>query len=361
MRIGLFRNRSFLFFIPKNLLIALMPVMFLSAGRKTTAGPRSDAIGKNLTRVVKIYGAGGIRKLHAYSTGLIVRSDGYIVTVWSHVLDTEEVTVVLNDGRRFQAKIHGAEPQLDIAVLKIVKKVQDLPFFDLSKAVNVSVGTRVLGLSNMFKVATGDEPASILHGVVAAKTKLSARRGVFDFPYDGLVYIVDAITNNPGAGGGALITRSGDLVGMIGKELKNRESNTWVNYAYPISELRETIDSIISGKFVSKEKKPDEDENPTRYIASDFGMVLLPDVLYRTPAYIDHVVSGSEASKAKLKEDDLVLFVNDELIQSVKELQKQLGKLEAGDTLRLVVRRGMKLVTLELKVRKKSANTIKKQ
>ena len=58
----------------------------------------------------------------------------------------------------------------------------------------------MLAFSNLFGVATGDEPASVLHGIVAAKTRLEARRGVFDTPYKGPVYVVDAMTNNPGRG-----------------------------------------------------------------------------------------------------------------------------------------------------------------
>src|SRR4051812_21301254 len=82
-------------------------------------------------RVVKIFGAGGIRGLYSYSTGFLVSPQGHVVTVWSHVLDGESVTVVLHDGRKFDGKIVGAEPQLDLAVLKI--EGDDLPFFDLEK------------------------------------------------------------------------------------------------------------------------------------------------------------------------------------------------------------------------------------
>ena len=73
----------------------------------------------------------------------------------------------------------------------------------------------------MFKVATGDEQVSVLHGVIAARTKLTARRGNYETPYNGPVYVVDAITNNPGSGGGVLTTADGVLLGMIGKELRN--------------------------------------------------------------------------------------------------------------------------------------------
>src|SRR5690349_20389071 len=84
-------------------------------------------------RVVKIFGAGGIKGLYAYSTGFLVSPNGHLVTVWSHVLDSDSVTVVLSDGRRMEGKILGAEPQLDLAVLKI--EGEDFPYFNLDDSV----------------------------------------------------------------------------------------------------------------------------------------------------------------------------------------------------------------------------------
>ena len=311
---------------------------------------QDDTYSHVFQRVVKIYGAGGVKGLAGYGTGFLISPEGHVVTVWNTVLDADEVAVVLNDGRRYMGRLLGAEPQLDLAVLKLQNVNGELPHFDLADLGEASVGTRILGFSNMFKVATGDEPVSVLHGVIAAKTKLNARRGSFEVPYDGPVYIVDAITNNPGAAGGVITTRSGKLLGVIGKELRNTRSNTWINYAIPVTELKDVIKEIVTGNYIEREKKPDEDENPNRYRPLDFGIVLLPDVLYRTPAYIETVTPGSAAEKIGLKPDDLILFVNDELIQSSKVLHKELGILEAGDTLRLIVRRKNKLVSVQTPV-----------
>ena len=313
--------------------------------------PKDDVISWAFRRTVKIYGAGGVKGLAGYGTGFLISPDGHIVTVWNTVLDADEVVVVLNDGRRYMGKLLGAEPQLDVAVLKLQDVNGELPHFDLSDLGEAGVGTRILGFSNMFKVATGDEPVSVMHGVIAAKTKLNARRGSFEVPYEGPVYVVDAITNNPGAAGGVITTRDGKLLGVIGKELRNASSNTWINYAIPVTELKEVIKQIVTGNYTLREKKPDEDENPNRYRPLDFGIVLLPDVVYRTPAYIESVVPGSAAEKIGLRPDDLILFVNDERIQSQKILQKELGVLEAGDTLRIMIVRGKnKLVSVETPV-----------
>lgn len=328
--------------------VAASTLLALVGGRSAVAQDE-DPLAYAQARIVKIFGAGGMKNLHAYSTGFFVSPEGHIATIWSHVLDSDEVTVVLADGRKFQAKVVGAEPQMDVAVIQLIGDQKDLPFFELNDAKEASVGSRILGLSNMFKVATGDEPVSVLHGVIAAKAKLTTRRGAFQTPYQDDVYIVDAITNNPGAGGGVLMKLDGTLIGMIGKELRNAESNTWVNYALPMTKLSEVIDQIIAGVYVA-EKKPDEENNPERYNSLDFGIVMVPDVLFRTPAFVDRVLPNSLAAKGGIKSGDLVLFVNGELVQSCRELKSQLGKLEAQDDLKLVVRRGKDLVEFDVRV-----------
>lgn len=321
------------------------------SARPAAARSTSETVEYVLPRIVKIFGAGGLQKLAAYGTGFLVSKEGHIVTVWSHVLDPDEVSVVLDDGRRFPAKVLGAEPQLDLAVLKIDSpgRELDLPHFDLNTTIGkASAGNRVLGFSNMFKVATGDEPVSVLHGVVMARTKLRARRGAFQIPYQGDVYIVDAITNNSGGAGGLLTTRDGKLIGMIGRELRNAETNTWINYSLPLDgEMKIAIEEIISGNFTRKENPKDDPGAAPRYFPRDFGIVMVPDVLFRTPAYVDAVVPGSSAREQGIKPDDLVLFVNDELMQSVRMIKEKLARLEAGDPVSIVVRRKDQLHTFE--------------
>ncbi len=315
-----------------------------------------ETIAHVLPRMVKIFGAGGMRSLAAYGTGFLVSKDGHIVTVWSHVLDPDEVIVVLNDGRRFTASVLGADPALDLAVLKlnVDDREVDLPHFSLTNEIgSASEGTRVLAFSNMFKVATGDEPVSVVHGVIAAKTKLQARRGRFEVPYTGAVYVIDAATNNSGAAGGLLTTREGRLLGMIGRELRNAETNTWVNYSIPLTNLSDAVQQIISGNYRSSAEEREAPVDARNYDPTDFGIVMVPDVLFRTPAYVDRTLGNSDARKLGLKPDDLVLFVDDELVQSIREMKDAIGRLEAGDTLRLTIRREDQLKTFEFRVPKK--------
>ena len=84
------------------------------------------------------------------------------------MLDTDYITAVLADGRKFEAKLLGADPRLEVAVLKI--DAAGLPYFDLTQAVQADAGARVLAFSNIFGVAMGNEPASVQKGTVSVVT-----------------------------------------------------------------------------------------------------------------------------------------------------------------------------------------------
>ena len=247
------------------------------------------------TKMVKIYGAGGYRGLEAYQSGFLISSEGHILTAYSTVLDTDYITAYLSDGRKFEAKLVGADPRLEVAVLKI--KAADLPYFDLDRAAKADVGANVLALTNLFNVALGDEPASVQHGVVSAIAKLEARRGAFETPYNGPVYVLDAKTNNPGCAGGALVNRRGELLGMLGKELRNSMNNTWLNYAIPIEELRSSVDAIRNGKFVAERETTTARKPSQSTTLQALGIVLVPDVLERTPPFVELVRANSPPKK----------------------------------------------------------------
>jgi serine protease Do len=307
--------------------------------------PAADAIQQAQRRVVKIYGAGGFRGMEHYQSGILISPEGHVLTVLSYVLDSDRVSVTLDDGRSYEAKLVGADPRLEAAVLKI--EAADLPCFDLAKATQLAGGAGVLAVSNLFNVAAGNEPASVQHGTVSVVTRLEARRGTFETPYHGPVYVLDMTTNNPGAAGGALVNRRGELAAMLGKELRNTLNNTWLNYAIPINELRPSVEAIRAGKFVATPepaaKKPARPASPAA-----LGIVLVPDVLERTPAFVDQVRPGSPAARAGLLPDDLVLLVGNRLTQSCKALQQELEAIDRGDPIKLTVLRGQELVDLTL-------------
>jgi serine protease Do len=294
-------------------------------------------------KVVKIYGAGGLRGLESYQSGIIVAPEGVIVTVAGSVLDTDTIDVVLDDGSRHAATLVGSDPRRELAVLTI--EAEDLPAFDLAggaAAAPAPVGTRVLALSNMFGVAVGDERVTAQRGVVAAVVPLEARRGAAEAAFTGTVYVLDCTTNNPGAPGGAVVDAAGGLVGMLGKELRATTSGAWLNYALPAAEVAQGRRDIVSG--VTTTPGPPPQPFPARAL----GIVLLPDLLDRTPPFVDTVIPGSAAAAAGVRADDLVVAVAGGSVASRAVLERALGRLAAGDPVRLTLVRGGMIVEIDL-------------
>lgn len=298
-------------------------------------------------RVVKIYGAGGLTGLEAYQSGFLVSPEGHIATAWSYVLDVEPI-VLLDDGRRFESKIVGFEPALELAVLKI--EATDLPFFRIEDGTDVQWGDPILAVSNLFNIATGNEPASVMQGTVAAITDLDARRGTFKTPYRGKVMILDLIANNPGAAGGAVIDSNGNLVGMLGKELRDSATGVWLNYAVPAAAIKKPIGDIIAGRktTIAEETSPmlprDESHNPLA-----LGLVMIPDVLETTPAFVDDIASNSPAAVADLRPDDLIVLVNGKRVSSQRSFRNLLRTIDRRDNVELTIQRDSQILPVVLR------------
>jgi S1-C subfamily serine protease len=336
---GVFTARCMAF---ASILLLLAVVAFASSD-----GPSDMAgmIERTQAKMVKIYGAGGYRGLGSYQSGMLISPQGHILTAYSHVLDTDYITAYLADGRKFEAKLLGADPRLDAAVLKI--DADDLPYFDLDRAAKAEEGSSVLALSNLFNVAQGNEPASVQHGIVSAITNLEARRGAYETPYRGPIYVLDVKTNNPGSAGGALVNRRGELLAMLGKELRNSMNNTWLSYAVPVEELRAPVRAIQSGKFIAQ-PETDMNRKPHPLTLEALGIVPVPDVLERTPPFVELVREGSPAEKAGLKTDDLIVLLGDQLVQSCKLLRADLEFVDAFDSVKITVLRGRDLMEFNL-------------
>jgi serine protease Do len=285
-------------------------------------------------KVVKLYGAGGFQGLESYQSGLLISPEGHVLTVWSYVLDSEEVSVVLDDGRRFTARYLASDPLSEIAVLQFDPGDDKVPYFDLSAAITADPGDRVLAFSNLFGIAAGDEAVSVLHGVVSAIAPLDARRGAFATNFRGEVYVVDAAANNPGAAGGALTDSQGRLLGMLGKELRSSVTGTWLNYAMPVAAFAPTVEDMLAGRFTPPQlTELDRPDNPLTFAA--LGVVLVPDVVTRTPPYVDRVIPNSPAARAGLRPDDLLVTINAQVAASCRDAIKVVERLESDAEVRV--------------------------
>ncbi len=298
-------------------------------------------------KIVKINGSGGFRGLESYQSAFLISPEGHLLTVWSYVLDSDVVTATLNDGQRYEAKLIGYDPRIEIAILKI--DALEVPFFDIEAAVATDVGEKVLAFSNLYGVATGDEPASVVHGIVAATTTLSARSGAMKSNYQGNVYILDAMTNNPGAAGGAVTNRVGELTGLIGKELRDSQTNTWLNFAIPIAELAGSIRDIRSGNMIvdsASSRKPPREPMSARLL----GFALVPDVISRTPPFVDQVAPGSAFDRAGIQPDDLIVEINGRLTPSCKDVVQLLSRIDRDATINVTVQRARSFLNLKIQL-----------
>ncbi len=300
-------------------------------------------------KVVKIYGAGGLRQLEAYQSGILISPEGHVLTMLSYVLDTDDLAVVLDDGRKFQPERVGTDPLRELALLKLpLEEGETLPYFDLQQRPKAQIGDRVLALSNLYGIAAGDEPVSVLQGALTAIAPLDARRGSFATDYHEEVYVVDAYANNPGAAGGALVNWQGELLGLLGKELKSRVTGTWLNYALPTANFAESVDNMIAGRANEIEppsQLPDESLSPEL-----LGIRLIPDVLRLTPPYIDAVRRGSSAESAGLRPDDLIVFAAGKQIASCRALVEELSYHDQREEIALVVLRDGGIIEAVLKL-----------
>jgi serine protease Do len=345
---------------------ALALAAALSASPARADDSFADVAEKVNTKMVKLFGSGGIRGLAAYGTGFIVSPDGYVLTVYSHILDTQDLRIHLADGTRYQGHVVATEPELDVALVKIDKLNDKLPYFDVDEAVRrqrAQAGTGILAFSNQFEIATRDDPVSVQQGWVAAYAKLHGKIGIHNAPYAGDVYVVDAITNNPGAAGGALTTQKGELLGIIGKELRNELTNTWINYAVPINaqvtlrlppdnEHKDPWDRTVSVADLVRDKEKYKPAPKREKVEGGgyLGITFVPKVVDRTPAYIEEVDANSPAAKVGLKPDDLVVYLNGLPVVSVQAFEELLERYRPDETIKLEVRRGDKLTTFELKL-----------
>jgi serine protease Do len=320
-------------------LIAVLVVHTLSvqlAAADEIGGPFADAIVQAQLRTVKLYGA-AIGREPGYATGVVVSDDGLILTANGIHLLGERIRVTLPDGTLHDARLLRRSEKLQVALLTIDAPTPD--YFQLSEKPAARQGDWVLSVSNAFKVADGREPLSVNLGVVSLRTKIDAKFGTQDVAYEGDVLLIDAITSNPGAPGGAVVTADGRLAGMIGKIIESKSTGTRLNYAVPADLL---------AKFVRGEPHTPAAPPVVARGKAVLGLRLFTLGGRRAPAYVDRVLTGSPAAQAGLKSDDLIVSVAGQVVHNVEDFDKIAETLQAGQEIVVVVKRKQQLVHLRV-------------
>lgn len=283
-------------------------------------------------KMVKVFGAGAGR-VDSFATGIIVSDDGKIITTQGVFLDGREVRVVTSDGVSHPATILRRNRVSQMALLKIDRGTPE--YFELSSDPVGEKGDFVVALTNAFKVADHEEPLSATAGVISLRSTIQAWLNKRDLAYAGELVLIDCITSNPGAGGGAVIMGDGNLVGMVGKVINSSETNTRLNYAIPSSVLLEFVNGTL--------KEETQKDTVQAGGNADLGIVLFKLGGRSDPAYVDRVRRGTPARDVGLKPDDMIVQLGGEKTATVKAYEEALGKLRAGEEIFIIVKRGQEV------------------
>jgi len=294
-------------------------------------------------RTVKLLGAGAGLE-HGYASGILVSAEGHILTAQGIYVSgdpTARLQIIMPDGRVYPATIERRSEELQVVLLKIDAKTPD--FFELPEKPNTDKGDWVLSVSNAFKVADRDEPLSVNLGVVSLRTEVDAKKRAQDVDIQGQMLLIDAITSNPGAPGGALMTADKKLAGMIGKIIESKSTNTRLNYAIPSDRLREFMENkapavIAVTPPVGSHGKP------------DLGIRLFRLSGKRAPAYIDRVTPDSAAAKAGLMKDDLVLRIGSEFVSNIQSFDEVAEGLKVGEEITIIFKRKNEVLSVRATV-----------
>jgi len=271
------------------------------------------------------------RKQQAAGSGVIMTSDGYILTN-HHVVDSAtRVHVVLADKREFDAKVVGTDSDADIAVIKV--DATGLPAVTIGDSSRVEVGDVALAIGNPFALGQ-----TVTMGIVSAlgRTGLGIER------YENFIQTDAAV--NPGNSGGALVNTRGELIGINTAILSESGGNQGIGFAIPSNMARSLMNQIKEHGQVTRGYIGIVPQDLTPQLASSFG------IKDTKGALVSFVEENSPAANAGLQRGDVIREVNGRSINDQGELRNQIAELEPGNTLSLKVLRNGAEKTLSVKV-----------
>lgn len=271
-------------------------------------------------REFKQYGAGA-------GSGVIISSEGYIVTNNHVIQDASEIEVILNDNSKYTAKIVGSDPATDIAVLKIEGK--GFSAIPLGNSDDLRIGEWVLAVGNPFNLTS-----TVTAGIVSAKARninLLADRSKQDIvPIESFIQTDAAV--NPGNSGGALVNTRGELVGINTAIASQTGSYSGYSFAVPVNLVNKVMRDLIDYGIVQRGFLGVQISDINQEIKETNKLTSLKGV------FISKVTDNGSAEKAGVKDGDVILKIGTKEVNSVAELQEEIGKRRPGDKVSLTIR-----------------------
>jgi len=262
-------------------------------------------------------------------SGVIVTADGYLLTN-NHVIEgADEIEVQLADGRRAKAKVVGADPETDVAVLKIA--LDKLPVITFGNADNTQVGDVVLAIGNPFGVGQ-----TVTSGIVSALGRNQLGINTFEN------FIQTDAAINPGNSGGALVDANGNLLGINTAIYSRSGGSLGIGFAIPVSTAQLVMDGLIKDGQVTRGWIGVEPRDLTPEIAETFNLPIKEGVL------ITGVLQEGPASAGGMKPGDVVTKVGSTPVTNTSQLLAAVAALKPKTPSVIAVQRGDK--ALELKV-----------
>ena len=270
----------------------------------------------------------------ASGSGFIISEDGYILTNFHVIEDSDSITVADYDGKTYDAKVVGYDQSNDIAVLKI--EAQGLAPVVLGDSDNLNVGDAVVAIGNPL----GELTFSLTTGVISAMD----REVTFSDGTTMNLLQTDCAINS-GNSGGALFNLYGEVIGVTNAKYSSSSSSEAsidnIGFAIPMNSIRSIVESIIEKGYVSKP-----------YVGVTVSDVSENYQIYGLPAgaAIQSVASGSPAEEGGLKVGDIITKANDTDITSANDLINAVADAQVGDMLELTVYRKGQTVTVTVEV-----------
>lgn len=272
-------------------------------------------------------------------SGVIVTKDGYIVTNNHVIEDAEKIEVTLNDKRTYQAKVVGADPNTDIALLKIEEK--NLPFIKMGDSDNLRVGEWVIAVGNPFNLTS-----TVTAGIVSAKGRnFPVRRDGNPFKIESYIQ-TDAVVN-PGNSGGALVNTDGELVGINTAIYTQNGVFNGYSFAVPVSIVKKVIYDLMEYGSIQRAFLG---VSMSEITSETYDELKLKDVV--KGVYVAAVNEGGAAADAGVKVGDIITAINNEDINSISQVQEQVSRYRPGDNVEISVIRDGKVKQFKATLRK---------